>query len=228
MTLLRRRGQAGAIVPSMGRAARVVLVCVLAAVGAGCGGGPSATPTPSAPDTGALRIAAVGDSITDADSPDFSGGELGEESWVSHAVGDGVAFAGGWAQWGATTAQMAAGAQPVDADVLVVLAGTNDVTAGIPFGETATNIAEIAATVNAPRVLISAVPPIDPDPVLAVELNANLEALAVAREWEFVDAPAGARDGNRFAPGMSADGVHPTAQGARVIGAAVRAALVPE
>ncbi|MDD9208145.1 SGNH/GDSL hydrolase family protein [Georgenia sp. 10Sc9-8] len=212
---------------SRGRAVVACLCCALLALG-GCGSPGGARPSPEPPGSTALRIAAVGDSITDANSPDFAGGELGEESWVSHAVGDGVAFAGGWAQWGATTAQMAAGAQPVDADVLVVLAGTNDVTAGIPFDETAANIAEIAATVDAPRVLISAVPPIDPDPALATELNANLEALAVAREWEFVDAPAEAREGDRFAPGMSEDGVHPTAQGARVIGAAVRAALVAE
>ncbi|WP_418605516.1 hypothetical protein [Georgenia sp. SUBG003] len=109
------------------------LVALLAAVVlGGCAGtqDPAAVPATTPARADAVRLAAVGDSITEADSPDFDGGDLGPESWVFHAVGEDVALVGGWARWGATTAQMAAAAEPVEADVLVILAGTNDVAPG--------------------------------------------------------------------------------------------------
>ena len=175
---------------------------------------------------GAIRLAVVGDSITDADSPDLASGRPGPESWVSYAAGGDIAFVGGWAAWGATTEQMAAAAAPFAADVLVILAGTNDVGGGVAFEETAANLAAVAATVGAPRVLLCAVPPIDAAPHLATDLNARLEDLADARGWEWVDPAAALRDGDRFARGMSSDGLHPSAAGARVIGTAIRAALL--
>lgn len=194
------------------------------------GTGTTITPTASAPtvapERGEIRIAAVGDSITVADSESFPDGELGPASWVSYAVGDGVTLAGGWGAWGATTAEMAAAVEPVDADVLVVLAGTNDVATGVPFDDTASAVARIVATVGAEEVLVSAVPPLDARPEEAAQLNTDLEALAHARGWAFVDSAAGIREGARFTDGMSDDGVHPTVAGAERIGAAIRAAVV--
>ena len=93
-------------------------------------------------------FAAVGDSISDADSPDFAAGDLGAASWATYVVDDGFAFAGGWAEWGATTAMMADSVGPIEADVLVVLAGTNDVAFGIPFEESAANLDRIIDTVG--------------------------------------------------------------------------------
>jgi lysophospholipase L1-like esterase len=175
----------------------------------------------------AVDLAVVGDSISEADSRDFSAGLLGPGSWVSHAVGDGVRFAGGWAVSGALTTQMARGARPVAADVLVVLAGTNDVASGLPFESCAANLRSVVATVGAPRVVVSAIPPIDVVPALATDFNERLRALAAEAGWEFLDAMVGIRDGDgRFAPRMSFDGVHPTVEAAQVIGAAIRAHVV--
>jgi lysophospholipase L1-like esterase len=177
--------------------------------------------------SGPLSLAVVGDSISEADSRDFTAGLLGPGSWVSHAVGDGVRFGVGWAVSGALTWLMARGARPVAADVLVVLAGTNDVASGLPFDSCAVNLRSIVATVGAPRVVVSAIPPIDFAPSLATEFNARLRALAAEAGWEFVDAMAGIRDDDgRFAPRMSLDGVHPTVEAAQVMGGAIRAHLL--
>ncbi len=180
--------------------------------------GPPAEPPAAQP--GAVRMVAVGDSITAADSPDFAAGELGPESWVWHAVGEDVTFAGGWAVWGATTADMAAGVGEYDGDVLVVLAGTND--AGVPFAETAANLRTVVNTAGVTEVVLSAVPPIDADPARATRLNADLAELAATEGWHWVPQPPDlAEHDATFAPGMASDGLHPTEQGAAVIGAAV-------
>jgi lysophospholipase L1-like esterase len=120
---------------------------------------------------------------------------------------------------------MATAAEPVEADVLVILAGTNDVGAGATRASTLENLREIAAAVGAPEVVISAVPPIDAAPALATELNVALEGLAREEGWGWVDAPAGLRDGERFADGMTSDGLHPTEAGARVLGDAIGEAV---
>ncbi len=168
-----------------------------------------------------LTLAVVGDSISEADSHDFSAGRLGEASWVRHAVGDGVRFAGGWAVSGAVTAEMARYARPVPADVLVILAGTNDVYRGVPFATCAANLRSIAEAVGAGRVVVSAIPPIDVEPELVTAYNRQLQDFATESGWEFVDAMTGIRQGDRFADGMSDDGVHPTVRAAEAIGAAV-------
>ena len=177
----------------------------------------------TSPGNPTVALAVVGDSISEADSSDFSAGVLGPGSWVSHAVGDGVRFAGGWAVSGALTSQMAHGARPVAADVLVMLAGTNDVYRGLPFDTCGANLRSIAATVGARRVVVSSIPPIDFERALVTAYNEYLQGLAQASGWEFVDATAGIRQGDRFAEGMSWDGVHPTVRAAQSIGAAIRA-----
>jgi lysophospholipase L1-like esterase len=185
----------------------------------------NASPEPSAvADRGSF--AAVGDSITDADSPDFAAGVLGASSWTTYVVDDGFAFAGGWAEWGATTAMMADSVGAVDADVLVVLAGTNDVAFGIPFEDSAANLDRIAGAVGIEDVVVVSIPPMDALPAGAVAYNERLDALATNRGWRFVDASAGLRTADgRFAEGMSSDGLHPSVAGARVLGAAIATAL---
>lgn len=171
---------------------------------------------------GALQVVAVGDSITAADSPDFAAGDLGPGSWVWHVLDADVAFAGGWAVWGATTAEMAAGVEQYDGDVLVVLAGTNDTGMGVEFTETAAHIRTIVSTVGVPEVVLSAVPPIDADPVRATRLNADLADLAATEGWHWVPQPPRiSEDGATFAPAMASDGLHPTEEGAAVLGAAI-------
>lgn len=205
----------------------IFLLALLVVATGGCtrGGPPTLAPT-AEPTAGALQLAAVGDSITDANSPDFAAGDLGTQSWVSHAIGSDIAFAGGWAAWGATTAEIAENVSAVDADVLVIMAGTNDTALGIPFAESAANIAEIVQTIGIDQVLISGIPPIDHAPEVAAQFNARLATLARERGWEWVDAGAAVRtESLTFASDMATDGVHPTTRGARRLGETLGAAI---
>ncbi|MRG60268.1 hypothetical protein GE115_10370 [Agromyces sp. CFH 90414] len=177
------------------------------------------------PRTG-VAFAAVGDSITDADSVDFAAGDLGSASWATYAVDAGFDFAGGWAEWGATTARMAGQVAPSDADVLVLLAGTNDVAFGIPFDESAANLERLVDTVGIADVVVVSIPPIDAIPEGAEAYNDRLDDLADDRGWRFVDASAGLRsDDGSFRDGMSSDGLHPSPAGARVLGEAIAEGL---
>ncbi|WP_341359105.1 SGNH/GDSL hydrolase family protein [Georgenia sp. M64] len=201
----------------------------------------AATPAPGSPTTAedttarerstTVRLTAIGDSLTGSDG-DLAGGDFGPGTWLHHALGpaDGgsVEWVGGWAVPGATTAVMRAQAVPrPDADVLVVLAGTNDIALGVPAEEIAANVEAIVATVGAPRVILASVPPIEWAPDLAPRHNADLEALAREHGWEFADVAADLRRGDGWAPGMSDDGVHPTEAGYAVLGRALREALLP-
>jgi lysophospholipase L1-like esterase len=179
-------------------------------------------PAPVPPEVPAqVRLAAVGDSITQADG-DVPAGVLGAGSWLSTTVADEVTFAGGWARGGATTADMLAAATLVAADVLVVMAGTNDPTAGIPGEQTAADLRALVARMGVPRVVLSAVPPRDAAPAMAVETNRVLAELAAAEGWTFADPMALVRAGDVFAPGMSDDGLHPNPRAAALIGDSLR------
>ncbi|WP_158586971.1 SGNH/GDSL hydrolase family protein [Clavibacter lycopersici] len=175
-------------------------------------------------------MAAVGDSITAADSPDFAAGRIGSGSWLSSVLGDGVVFAGGWAQGGVNTDTMVANVSaPLDADVLVLLGGVNDYGNGVPFATTTRNYDTLVATIQSDRVLIGTVPPKDDKPDAARAFNEDLKQLAADRGWSFVDASAKTRDGNgKYLEGFTTDGTHPTPEAAKVIGAAVRAAVLDE
>jgi hypothetical protein len=188
---------------------------------AATGSAPSESPVADRP-----TFAVVGDSISHAESPDFAAGDIDPASWVTYVRDEGVAFAGGWAEWGATTAAMAESATPVDAETLVVLAGTNDHALGVPFSETSANLDRIVETVGIEDVVVASVPPMAAFPEGATELNQRLEELAGTRGWRFVDASAGLRDGDgRYQDGMTSDGIHPSEEGARVLGEAIAAAL---
>ena len=170
-------------------------------------------------------FAVVGDSIADADSPDFAAGDLGAGSWATYVVDDGFAFSGGWAEWGATTGMMADSVGSIEADVLVILAGTNDVAFNIPFDESAANLDRIVDdVVGIEDVVVVSIPPMDP--AGADAYNEHLADLAGDRGWRFVDASAGLRTADgRFRDGMSFDGLHPSVDGAQVLGEAIAAGL---
>jgi lysophospholipase L1-like esterase len=168
----------------------------------------------------------VGDSLTAAGG-NLGGTDFSENTWLFDVVEAGIPWAGGWARPGATTADMLAHVEPVpEADAVVILAGTNDVALGIPFPEIADNLCAIAARVGASRVIVSSIPPLARIPDAPRAFNARLEALASEQGWEFVDAAAGLREGAGWAEGMTVDGVHPTPRGQRVLGAAIRDALL--
>ncbi|NEK87254.1 SGNH/GDSL hydrolase family protein [Blastococcus saxobsidens] len=211
---------------TIGRGA--VLVAAVGTLLAGCAGGDGPGPGPAAPAAGAgadVRLAVIGDSITQADG-DVPRGRIGPTSWLDTATGQGARFAGGWARAGATTEDMLAAATPVDADVLVILAGTNDPRAGISGEGTADNIRAVVDRVGVEQVVISAVPPRDPAPEIAVATNEVLAELADDEGWDFVDAMEDVREDDRYAPGMTDDGIHPTARAAALIGEALGEAVV--
>lgn len=204
----------------------VVVLAVLVGFVATLRGEPSsAEPTWPQDQPKAVRFAAVGDSITQGNSLDFSGGVTGSLSWVTYARSPLELFAGGWAAGGATTARMAASVRPVRADVVVIIAGTNDLAQGVPFSVTASNIERIVATVGAPRVVVSAIPPRDSAQSTTAAFNASLKAFVAAQGWEWVDAAADLREGERYAPGMSLDGIHPNQAGAEALGHALDVAI---
>jgi lysophospholipase L1-like esterase len=209
------------------RALPVVLAAVLLL--AGCSTGPQGPlPRPNSPsaDPEAVLVAFVGDSLTTGLSPDFSGGDIDPTSWVHEVLDDRFRFGGGWAVWGATTDQMRQGVSRLDAEILVILAGTNDVALGIPFATTADNIADVARTVGAERVVVSAIPPLDSLPDAPAAFNARLERFAADQGWAWVPpVPALGEDG-RFKEGLTQDGVHLTPEGAQVLGRAIREVVV--
>ena len=188
----------------------------------------SAAPAPTAPPSGpVLRVVAVGDSITEADSVAFDDGRIGEASWARWADGDGIDVLGGWAHAGATTADMLAAVRPLDADVVVIMGGSNDIDVDVPTDQVLEQLTGIAAVVGVPRVLLSAVPPEDGHEADVTALNARLAELAQRSGWQFTDPMTGVRDGNgSWLPGDTDDGVHPTAAAAQLIGTDLRAALL--
>ncbi|MEQ4518733.1 SGNH/GDSL hydrolase family protein [Pseudarthrobacter sp. B907] len=215
-----------------------VVLAIVATVMAGCAASPPpvservqkyydenvASKPSAAPTAQPVTFTAVGDSVTEGDSPDFNGGKTGALSWVSHMPA-GTKFVGGWAKHGSTTDAMTAGVKAQPAEVLVMMAGTNDVLAGVPFGKSAANLIAIVKTVGAKRVLISAIPPLDSDPAAATAYNTKLQALSAQQGWAFVDSMAGVRKGDTYAPGMTTDGVHPTLPGVNAISAVLAKAV---
>lgn len=187
---------------------------------------PSASTPPAPPSP--VRLVAVGDSITVAGG-DIPGAFFTDLSWVRYAVGDPVVPYGGWAVSGATTAQMAAGFVPPAGEpyVLVIFGGTNDVGLRLPFSESGPNLVSIADRAqDATRVFVTAIPPLTGMESTVIRYNADLAALAAQQGWTFVDPMAAVSTQGRWLDGMTHDGIHPTAHGAQLIGAGIRAAVL--
>lgn len=216
----RRQPRSLTIVPVRKTAVSVTLV-VLAIIWSMAGCQRTTAEQPPAP-----SIYAVGDSITEANSPDFPAGRYGSGSWVSHLAPE-ITVVGGWARGGASTADMVANVQEApEGSVLVLLAGSNDIAASLPFEETAANLEAIVDKVAVEDVLVSAVPPRDMDPASVTRFNEELEDLAESQGWEFTDPTSGIRNGDRYAPGMTSDGIHPTEAAAAVLGENLSEALL--
>jgi lysophospholipase L1-like esterase len=197
-----------------------------ASIAASIAASKSASMGASAPNAAPVRLAVVGGGSVNGNSPDFLGKKLGDTSWVLYAAGNGVDFVGGWADPGASTQRMATGTRAVPADVLVIGIGVADAQKGVPFSATTANIDRVVKTINAPRVILAGAPPVDASPDTATTVNNDLQQLAKQRGWTYVDAAAGVREGTKYAAGMSDDGVNPNAAGAKIIGAAVRRAVL--
>jgi GDSL-like Lipase/Acylhydrolase family len=177
---------------------------------AGCSGSiaPTATPSPapSATETKAT-IAVIGDSLATGSAVDGTSADPG--SWTEYLRSN-LTVIGGWHENGATSAEMAAGVQPVSVDALLIVAGTNDVLTGVPAATTVADIEKIATVVTAKTVVLGAVPPDTANQAAAAALNATLEATAKSEGWVWVDPWKRDRSGTDWAAGVSLDGIHPS------------------
>ena len=177
----------------------------------------SAAPTPTA--TRPVTFGVVGDSITA-----WAGQEAG--SWTSYVDTAALFTEQGWAQNGAPIALMEANTPRMSADVLVILAGTNDLGGTLTADTKLDLIDSIVEKSEVDHILISSVPPLDMNPAWSTAWNRELEQHAAAEGYDFVDSWVNARaaDG-AFIPGHTVDGIHPTpgaaAQAAAVIGRAI-------
>ena len=207
------------------RARAVLAGCASAVVLAGCTAGPA--PAAGSRPAPVLRVSAIGDSVTEADSVDFGSGRIGAGSWVAHLEGPDVAVVGGWAVSGSTTADMVAGARGIPAaDVLVLMGGTNDVRTGVPLATTLADLTTLGEQNEADVVLLCSVVPSSDFLEGTEALNAAFPALARTNGWEYADCAGTVRerDGD-WVGGASPDGVHPSRAAATEIGAVVLARL---
>ena len=168
---------------------------------------------------GAVRsYVAIGDSLTSGLGPGASLEVPGATSWLNGETAPLLQRVGGWAYPGRITEEMRAAAVPTDADVLVLLAGTNDLVRDVPWERTAENLRAVAGTVGARQTLLVAIVPLDEMPDERQAFNARLTALAADSGWRFVDPWTSLGASGRWSPGASVDAVHPTPGSAVVAG----------
>ncbi|MGY1841107.1 MULTISPECIES: GDSL-type esterase/lipase family protein [unclassified Modestobacter] len=196
-------------------------------------GGPSAVSAPAGtsspgflpPGSEPETFAAVGDSITAGSIP-LDGPTAGVGTWVTATATEPLELADGWAVPGATTADMLAAVDPMDADHLVLMGGTNDVIRGLDPDQAMANLVAVAAEAGIPDVVLAAIPPLDSHPDAAIDFNRRLAELAQQQGWQFVDPWEGIGDGGGYLPGTSADGIHPSAGVVDLVGTRIRAAVL--
>lgn len=172
---------------------------------------------------GVVRVAAVGDSLT-AWAP---GDRYLETTWVDALPTEDIAFVGGWARSGARTAEMAEAVTPYCAEVLVVLAGTNDLIRSDDHLATLANLETIVDRAEVSRVVLAAIPPIAGRETEAAAFDLELAALARSHGWTFVDPWTGFRadDGSWARRDFADDGVHPGPEVERAAADAIRDAV---
>jgi acyl-CoA thioesterase-1 len=189
--------------------------------------GPTTTrPGGSAASGAPTTFAVVGDSITAGTLPLEGSAVRGANSWIPSASDDArLEFVGGWAAPGATTTEMREATQPIAADVLVLLGGTNDLGTAVTWSVIESDLLSIVATSGTPTVVLSAVPPHDAFPEEVQRLNGHLEDLALRSRYSFVDPWADMSTEGRWIPGTSDDGIHPTEQVAALVGDRLAAAI---
>ena len=191
---------------------RIALALISLALLAGC-----------ATETQSFTFAVAGDSLTAWDNQTFPhpDGDFSTVTWTHWAISPDVELAGGYAREDAMAAEIAEKIIPVEADVLVVMAGTNDV--GLtPVGEVLGQIELLVGRSEVTKVLISSLPPVDG----SAEYNAQLEDLANDMGWSFVDPWAELRrEDGEWLDGSTNGGVHPTPDSAKIVAAALVVAM---
>jgi lysophospholipase L1-like esterase len=167
-----------------------------------------------------ITFAAVGDRVTDWR------GARRDVSWVTYADQGPVEWVGGHARSGARIQDLPARVDPVEADVLVILAGTNDVVVAYTNDQIELNLQRIVENSGAENVLLSSIPPVDSARKQTADFNDFLARVAYRHDWSFVDAGSAVRVRTcEFREGLTTDGVRPTPAGARLIGDAIRGVL---
>lgn len=174
-----------------------------------------------------VRVAIVGDSLTAGGGRTIPEEPLDRNTWMTYAQGDGVDWVGGWAKGGTTVQQMAGAVTPIDdVDVLVLMAGTNDVRLHIGFAASARYYDAIVDTIKPKHVIVAAIPPYNLNPAGAAAYERQLEAYVNLKGWEFVDPWGFARDGLVYVKHTSIDGIHPVTSGYRKVGLYLRGAIL--
>ncbi|PTT18303.1 hypothetical protein DBR36_09540, partial [Microbacterium sp. HMWF026] len=180
-------------------------ILLLASASAGCAGvvapdssPPSGTPTGSPTSVVTPRsVFVVGDSNSTGFRGTLAEGLDAGEAWAAALPDSFFPIVQGWARDGATTADMRqavrAGAR---ADVLLIMAGTNDLIAGLAADAILAHVADIADGVESPTVVLLAVAPLDALASEAAVLNDAFESLARENGWDFLDPWAGMRRGD--------------------------------
>ncbi|KQS09963.1 SGNH/GDSL hydrolase family protein [Curtobacterium sp. MCLR17_007] len=174
---------------------------------------------------GAVTFAYAGDSITAR-----PGSWLRDLASDPTGSGTGVHALGGYAHSGYRSDQVLARMPAVPgADVLVVELGTNDVNQGVPTDRIVRTIDTLVERQGTPHVLLVAAPPSNHTTSLwGVDrrtgnrvLDRALATDAHAHGWSYADPFAGDREpDDSWAPGTTADGIHPTtAANVRIAGA---------
>ena len=182
------------------------------------------------------KVVFIGDSITLGTS-DFANNYVGDRSWfyaLVNAPDAPVAFAGGVADNGMNTSWMAEhvwDALSKQPDMIIVLGGTNDIAPGNDPASSFANLQRIvdAAAQAGVKVAVCTIPPSDKPDVdaLARAYDAALKTWADGAGIILLDtaAPLRGPEGLGWAPGLTADGTHPSAEGAVLMSQAAATTL---
>lgn len=157
----------------------------------------------------------------------YNGLPRAELSWVNWAVSSRVLLQGGFAVSGQRTDQIASGVRgQISANVLVVMAGTNDIRQHINPVKSMVYLDLIASEAGNTKPLFSLIPPSNGQPQETSAYNALLIAHAAAHGWTVVDPWVTIRqtDGT-YKPGFTYDGTHPNGLGQRQSGPVIANAV---
>lgn len=169
----------------------------------------TAIPTPT-PAPGPITVTVAGDSLTQM-----------KDSWALQLRDPAISMTGGVTIGGGTTTAILKAATPRDADVLVVMAGTNDLRYTYTSKQIQSRIVQIVQKVGARHVVIAAIAPSNITKygkkkqlnrrASGAVLNRDLQGLAADHGWLFADPWASVRrlDGG-WNQSKTLDGVHPT------------------
>lgn len=152
-----------------------------------------------------LTFAVSGDSIT-----------AHPDSWRNQLDDRNLRYAGGFAEEGATSERAFGQVRRSQADVLVVMLGTDDVAADVPFETLTSNIEKIVRFAECRSTLLCLLPPSNHTRgpvnrrVSGIVANRHLFDLGARRGWVVADPFAFARASNNgWGGGMTEDGTHP-------------------